>query len=303
MVEKKVFEDEVRMDTSHVGIIGVGLMGTALAERLLEGGYTVSVYDRSREKTDPLAAQGARWADNPFAVCDRVLLSLYTTDTVLEVLDQLGDALRPGQILIDMTTGNPEQTASLGARLAAQGVHYLDAPISGSSEQTRHGQATAIVGGTEEALAACRDLFDCCVQQTIHAGPCGSGSRMKLVSNLVLGLNRAALAEGLAFARTLGIDLQAALTVLINSMAYSRIMDTKGQKMVKGDFHPQARLSQHLKDIRLILDAAVSAGQSLPLTETHCRLLEAAEQAGFGDADNSAIIRAYPCSHPHQSPA
>ena len=114
---------------------------------------------------------------------------------------------------------------------------------------------------------------------------------MKLVSNLVLGLNLAALAEGLVFAQALGIDLEAALQVLIGSMAYSRTMDTKGRKMIEGDFRTQARLSQHLKDIRLILAAAASAGQELPLTETHRRLLEAAESAGFGDADNSAIIR------------
>jgi 3-hydroxyisobutyrate dehydrogenase-like beta-hydroxyacid dehydrogenase len=221
------------------------------------------------------------------------LISLYTTDTVEEVLGQLDGGLRPGQILIDTTTGEPEQTARLGARLAARGVQYLDAPISGSSEQTRRGEATAIVGGAQEAFAACRDLFACCVRQTTYAGPCGSGSRMKLVSNLVLGLNRAALAEGLVFAQSLGIDPEAALQVLIGSMAYSRIMDTKGRKMIEGDFRTQARLSQHLKDLRLILQAAAVAGRELPLTETHRRLLEAAEAAGFGDADNSAIIRAF----------
>jgi 3-hydroxyisobutyrate dehydrogenase-like beta-hydroxyacid dehydrogenase len=281
------------MDTKTVGMIGLGLMGTALTERLLEAGYAVWVHNRTREKAAPLVARGAQWADNPLAVCDRVLISLYTTDTVEEVLGQLDGGLRPGQILIDTTTGEPEQTARLGARLAARGVHYLDAPISGSSEQTRRGEATAIVGGPQEAFAACRDLFDCCVRQTIYAGSCGSGSRMKLVSNLVLGLNRAALAEGLVFAQALGIDLDAALQVLIGSMAYSRIMDTKGRKMIEGDFRTQARLSQHLKDIRLILAAAAAAGQELPLTETHRRLLETAESAGFGDADNSAIIRAF----------
>ncbi len=272
------------MNAKNVGMIGLGLMGTALTERLLEAGYAVWVHNRTRDKAAPLLARGAQWAENPLDVCDRVLISLYTTDTVEEVLRKLDSGLRPGQILIDTTTGEPEHTVRLGARLAARGVHYLDAPISGSSEQTRRGEATAIVGGPPEALAACRDLFDCCVQQTIYAGPCGSGSRMKLVSNLVLGLNRAALAEGLVFAQALG---------MIGSMAYSRIMDTKGRKMIEGDFRTQARLSQHLKDIRLILQAASVAGQDLPLTEAHRRLLEAAEAAGFGDADNSAIIRAY----------
>jgi 3-hydroxyisobutyrate dehydrogenase-like beta-hydroxyacid dehydrogenase len=281
------------MNTTKVGMIGLGLMGTALTERLLEAGYAVWVHNRTRERAAPLVARGAQWAENPLLVCDRVLISLYTTETVEEVLRQLDSGLHPGQILIDTTTGEPEQTVRLGARLADRGVQYLDSPISGSSEQTRRGEATAIVGGPPETFAACRDLFACCVRQTIYAGPCGSGSRMKLVSNLVLGLNRAALAEGLVFAQALGVDLEAALQVLMGSMAYSRIMDTKGRKMIDSDFRTQARLSQHLKDIRLILQAAAAAGQELPLTETHRRLLEVAEAAGFGDDDNSAIIRAF----------
>jgi len=284
---------EAIVDANSVGIIGLGLMGTALAERLLEAGYAVWVHNRTRQKSEPLLARGARWSDNPLVVCDRVVISLYTTDTVEEMLDRLSVGLRPGQILIDTTTGEPEQTARLGARLDARGVQYLDAPISGSSEQTRRGEATAIVGGPREALDACRDLFQCCVAKTLYAGPCGSAAKMKLVSNLVLGLNRAALAEGLAFAQAIGLETEAALDVLLNTMAYSRIMDTKGRKMIEGDFSTQARLSQHLKDVRLILAAAAGAGQALPLSETHCRLLEAAEAAGFGDADNSALIRAY----------
>ena len=280
------------MEAKTVGMIGLGLMGTALSERLLDGGYTVWVHNRTRAKAEPLVACGARWADNPLEMCDRVMISLYTTETVEEMLGQLGGALRAGQILIDTTTGSPEQTARLGERLAARGVHYLDAPISGSSAQTRRGDVTAMVGGAREAFDACRDLFDCCAKKTIHVGPVGSGAQMKLVSNLVLGLNRAALAEGLVFARSMGLEAEAALQVLIHTMSYSRTMDTKGRKMVEGDFSTQARLSQHLKDVRLILQAAAEAGQRLPMSETHQRLLEAAEAAGLGDADNAAIIQA-----------
>ena len=170
-------------------------------------------------------------------------------------------------------------------------MQYLDAPISGSSQQTRDGKVTTIVGGKRESFDACRDLFDCWSAKTIYAGPCGSGSKMKLVSNLVLGLNRAALAEGLVFAETLGLETNAALEVLISSMSYSRIMDTKGKKMIESDFRAQARLAQHLKDIRLILDAASQAGQDLPLSEVHAQLLEAGVAAGLGDEDNSAIIQ------------
>jgi 3-hydroxyisobutyrate dehydrogenase-like beta-hydroxyacid dehydrogenase len=274
-------------------MIGLGLMGTAMTERLLDAGYAVHVWNRTKEKAATLLARGAKWTDNPLAVCDRVVISLYTTDTVEEVLGEMGGSLRPGQVLIDTTTGEPDQTARLGARLSARSVQYLDAPISGSSEQTRRGEATAIVGGPREAYEACTDLFQCLVKGSFYAGPWGSGAKMKLISNLVLGLNRAALAEGLVFAKTIGVDPERALEVLMGTMAYSRIMDTKGRKMVDGDFSVQARLSQHLKDIRLILDAASDAGQELPLTDAHRELLEAAETAGFGDADNSAIIRAF----------
>lgn len=280
------------MENKRIGIIGLGLMGTAFAERLLDAQYTVYVYNRTRQKADPLLARGAVWSDNPLIECDRVLISLYTTDVVVQVLQLLKDGLRPGQILIDTTTGEPEQTVRLCASLKSDGVHYLDAPFSGSSEQTRRGEAVAIVGGQTEVFESCRDLFECCAARTIYAGDCGNGSRMKLVSNLVLGLNRAALAEGLVFAEALGLDGKAALDVLMNSMAYSRIMDTKGKKMIEGDFRTQARLSQHLKDLHLILDAAAEKGQPLPLTETHSHLLESAESAGFGDADNSAVIEA-----------
>jgi len=274
-------------------MIGLGLMGTALTERLLDAGYAVHVHNRTRQKADQLITRGALWSDNPLADCDRVLISLFTTDTVEEVLDRLGDELRPGQILVDTTTGAPEQTARLGARLAERGVQYLDAPISGSSEQTRYGDVTTIAGGPCEVFDVCQDLFDCWSAKTIYAGPCGSGAKMKLVVNLVLGLNRAAMAEGLVFAEAIGVEMQAALEVMMHSMAYSRTMDTKGQKMIEGDFRTQARLSQHLKDIRLVLQAAAEAQQALPLSDVHRQLLEKAEAAGFGDADNTAVIRAF----------
>jgi len=277
-------------DEKALGVIGLGLMGTALTERLLEHGYRVTVWNRTREKAAPLIAQGAQWSDNPLADCRRAIISLYTSEVVAEVLQQMETGLRPEQIIVDTTTGEPEQTAALGGRLAARGVRYLDAPISGSSQQTRDGQATVIVGGERTTFDACADLWSVMGAKVFHVGPCGSAARMKLISNLVLGLNRAVLAEGLAFAEALGVAPAAALEVLKGSNAYSRAMDVKGRKMVERDFSVQARLSQHLKDVRLMLDAARAAGLTLPLTETHRRLMEQAEAAGLGDQDNSAIL-------------
>lgn len=277
--------------SKRIGMIGLGLMGTALTERLLEHGYRVRVWNRTREKAEPLIVRGAEWSDNPLVDCERVIISLYTSDVVETVLEQMRDGLRAGQVVLDTTTGEPAQTAALGARLAAKGVRYLDAPISGSSEQTRRGEATVMVGGERAAFEACSDLWPVMGKKVFYVGPCGSAAKMKLVSNLVLGLNRAALAEGLVFAESVGVAPAAALEVLMGSMAYSRTMDAKGPKMVKGDFTVQARLSQHFKDVRLILEAA-AAGQELPLSEAHRRLLEQAEAAGLGELDNSAVIKA-----------
>lgn len=277
-------------------MIGLGLMGTAMSERLLEHGFHVLVWNRTQEKADPLIALGAQWSDNPLADCDRIIISLYTSDVVESVIKQLLKDLHTkraseellGKILIDTTTGAPEQSAEMSTQLASLGLKYLDAPISGSSEQTRRGEATVMVGGEREAFEACNDLWPMLGANTYHVGASGSAAKMKLISNLVLGLNRAALAEALVFAQGIGVDPASALEVLRGSMAYSRAMDVKGQKMLDEDFTVQARLSQHLKDVRLIL----ASGVTLPLSETHRQLLEQAEAMGLGEADNCAIIKA-----------
>jgi 3-hydroxyisobutyrate dehydrogenase-like beta-hydroxyacid dehydrogenase len=281
-------------DTSKpVGVIGLGLLGTALCERLLASGYVAAVWNRTPEKAEPLVARGARWSDNPLVECDRVIISLYTTDVVEQALEQMKSGLRAGQILIDTTTGDPEQTAALGKRLAKLGVDYLESPIAASSEQTRQGNALAIVAGPPNAFAACRDLFDAIAGKSIHVGAAwGGAAKVKLVNNLVLGLNRVALAEGLVFAKAIGLDAGKTLDVLKEGNSYSGVMDTKGRKMIEGDFSLQAKLSQHAKDVRIILEEAARGGISLPLSELHLRLLTEAIAAGFGEQDNSAIIRA-----------
>ena len=277
----------------QIGIIGLGLMGTAISERFLEHGYRTVIWNRTRDKADSLIERGAVWSENPFQDCDRVVISLYSSDVVAEVIEGLQLGLHDGQIVIDTTTGEPADILKMGAKLSPRGVRYLDAPISGSSEQTRRGEATVMVGGGVAEFEACADLWPILGKNIFHVGDSGSASKMKLVTNLVLGLNRAALAEGLSFAKAIGIRPEAALEVLQGSIAYSKTMDTKGRKMLERDFSVQARLSQHLKDVRLMLDAAANAGLEIPLSRTHAQLLERAEQSGVGGMDNSVIIEVY----------
>jgi 3-hydroxyisobutyrate dehydrogenase-like beta-hydroxyacid dehydrogenase len=222
--------------------------------------------------------------------CEIVFLSLPNHDIVQSVMEQLTPVLRPGMIVVDTTTGSPSIVEAIAARLDAKGVYWVDATISGSSDQLYRGEVTILAGGTSIAIQRCEPLFRAIANDWMHVGPCGSGLRMKLVSNLVLGLNRAALAEGLAFADALQLDAKLTLEALRRSMAYSRMMDTKGDKMIDKDFRPQGRLSQHLKDVRLMQSESTIR---LPLTDAHQQLLEKAEGLGHGDLDNSAVILAY----------
>jgi 3-hydroxyisobutyrate dehydrogenase-like beta-hydroxyacid dehydrogenase len=290
---------ESREAPSHrdpIGMIGLGLLGGEIARHLLQLGYKVIGYDLDSQRRTALSADGvvmATSAADAVAVCDKVILSLPTSETVAEVIAEVSDALRQGQFVIDTTTGEPEAIVAVATELAHRGVHYLDASVAGSSSQARSGDVLILVGARGEDFAACQSLFAQLAREVHHIGPPGAGAKLKLVHNLVLGLSRAVLAEGLSLARSLGLDPQRTLEVLRASAAYSRVMDQKGDRMVSNHFDPEARLSQHLKDVRLMLEAGSAAGARLPLSETHRELLEALEAAGWGTLDNSAIIRAF----------
>lgn len=277
----------------RLGLIGIGLLGSALAERLVRAGFELTGFDVAPERREAFGRAGGELAAGAAAVftrCARVLLSLPSHVEVELVLRESAGELHAGQTVIDTSTGDPAAAERLAAELAPRGVTYLDATVSGSSAQLRAGTAVMMVGGDEAGFSACADIFAGLGVETHRTGGPGSGAKMKLATNVVLGLNRAALAEGLALAGALGLDPAQALAIMRQGPAYSRIMDGKGGKMLAGDFSPEARLSQHLKDVRLILEQGRTAGLALPLSSVHRSVLEAAEAAGFGALDNSAIF-------------
>lgn len=277
-----------------VGLIGLGLLGFALAERLLAAGYAVRGFDLDPACRERAEAAGCRLTTSAADVardCSRILLSLPDADVSAAVVRELTPLLQQGATIIDTTTGDPQVMQRIGDELAAAGIGFLDATIAGSSVQARSGDVLVLIGGDSHVLRECRNLLAAISARSIHVGSRGSGARMKLVVNLVLGLNRAVLAEGLTLARTLGLDPQMALQALQQSPAASAVMATKGEKMLAGDFTPQARLRQHLKDVRLILQAA-GEGRA-PLSALHEALLLSLVDRGYGDEDNSAIIRAF----------
>jgi 3-hydroxyisobutyrate dehydrogenase-like beta-hydroxyacid dehydrogenase len=279
-----------------VGFIGLGLLGRALAARTIQAGWRATGFDpdaSARSRFQRLGGQPLASNAEVARSSQRLILALPRSRVTRAVAKEIEPALAPGTVILDMTTGDPNEMAALGLALDRRDVFYLDTSVLGSSADVAGGWAGLMVGGSRSVFLRQRRWLRSFSRWQFHLGPCGSGARMKLVVNLVLGLNRAALAEGLAFARATGVDPRRTLAVLRAGIAYSRVMDTKGPKMLARDFKPVARLAQHLKDVRLILDAAAHARLGLPLSRTHKRLLEKVAADGGGDLDNSAVILAY----------
>src|ERR1700733_1448086 len=274
-----------------VGIIGLGLMGEVYARRLLGGGFSVIGFDIDPAKSQRLAQIGGRTASLADIArdCKPIVLAVFNTDQVEDVVEHTLAEAAAGKIVLCTSTCDPDRIEALGARVAGK-LRFLETPVSGTSEQVRAGDGVGLIGGDEEIAADAKPVLDVLFPKRFHIGKVGDGGRTKLAVNLILGLNRMALAEGLVFAERVGLDLAAFLKVARASAAYAQVMDTKGQKMINGDFSPQGYIKQHLKDVHLMLDQAQKIGQRLPLLEVHADALEACVRHGEGEGDNCIII-------------
>ena len=195
----------------------------------------------------------------------------------------------------DTTTGEPGEVIAIGETLAARGADYVEANVAGSSALLREGGAVLFVAGEEQVTDGLRPLLATLSNKPpLYLGSVGRASKFKLVHNLVLGLQRAVLAEGLQFAEAMGFSADETLALLQQTTADCGVMATKGRRMAERRYEPpQALVSQHLKDVRLVLAQAAQLGARTPLSELHRQLLESVEARGLGDADNSAIIEAF----------
>ena len=282
-----------------VGVIGLGLIGSALTRRLLAANLNVVGHDPDAGKRRELATSGMIPADNAaelWARCARILIAVFDTAQVEAVLAEAPS--HGNYTVLICSTCDPKRIAELGPVAAAKNIAVLEAPISGTSRQVASGDGVLLLGGDEEVADRQDDIFRAVAKRTYRMGVLGNGNRAKLAINLILGLNRAALAEGLVLAETLGLSPAALLDAARGSAAHSQVMDIKGDPMVRGDFTPVGRVAQSAKDFRLIVGAAHVAGQSLPFGSTYLELMEECIALGEGDLDNSAIIRAIRrCAH------
>ena len=272
--------------TRPVGLAGLGLVGAALAARLLDAGFPVIGWD-----VDPArrSAPDGLVTSPDFTACGTLILAVYDEDQAEAVLA----ALPAGpETVLCVTTCAPARAVRLAALCAARGMAFLECPLSGTSAEIRAGTATGLLAGEDAAVARAASVLDVICPRRHRVGAPGDAARMKLAVNLVLQVNRAALAEGMVLAERLGLDPAAFLRVARDSAAASRVMETKGQRMLRRDYAPESRIGQTLKDAELILAAGIAAGQALPLAAAGAALLRAAVARHGADLDSSAVIEA-----------
>jgi 3-hydroxyisobutyrate dehydrogenase-like beta-hydroxyacid dehydrogenase len=278
----------------QIGIAGLGLLGSALAHRLIASGFTPKGYDPDAGKIAALAKAGGTAATlDEVARCDVVLLAVFDTDQVEDVVgNALLPALTPGvpKIVLCASTCDPDRIATLVEKVGPLGLSMIETPVSGSSGQVRNGDGVGLLGGDRDVTDGVADIIDAIYPKWFYMGPAGNGGRAKLAINHLLGLNRLVLAEGLVFAERLGLDPKSFLDVARKSAAYSQVMDIKGPKMVNGDYTPQGFIHQSLKDFKLIVEQAGKRGQEMPLATLNAEVLQACLARGEGERDNSAVI-------------
>jgi len=274
-----------------VGLIGIGLMGEVYARRLIAAGFSVIGFDIDPAKAGRLAALGGRSGSiaDIAEICEPIILAVFNTDQVEDVVEHALIPAAAGKIVLCTSTCDPDRIAALAGRVVSC-LRFLETPVSGTSEQVRAGDGVGLIGGDAEIARDAAAVLDALFPRRFHIGKPGDGGRAKLAVNHILALNRLALAEGLVFASRLGLDPAALLKVARDSAAASQVMDTKGPKMIAGEFSPEGRVRQSLKDAHLMLEQARKVGQKLPLLEIHAQVLEACMAHGEGEQDNSIVI-------------
>ena len=280
----------------RIGIIGVGLLGSAVASRLLEGGFEVTGYDTRREQVKALEAKGLKAASNlAEAAADAdavftILPSLESVETTMIGTGGLIEIAPPNCTLIQMSTISPELTRRLGAAAAAKGLGFLDAPMSGTSAMVGRGDCAIFVAGDRARADASRPIFDAIARKTVYVGDVGMASLAKLATNLVVGLNTAALAEAFVLAAKGGLAPPALFELLKDSAADSKMLEVRGPLMADHRFDPQMKIDLFLKDFKLMLEEGLRLGVPLPLTSITQQLATATAVAGRGEEDLAAIV-------------
>ena len=283
----------------RIGIIGVGLLGSAVATRLLKAKFEVKGYDTRREQVEALQAQGLIASGSIAEVAvdtDAVFIILPSLQSVEDTIIGAGGLAETAPVdctLIQMSTISPELTRRLGAAAAAKKLGFLDAPMSGTSAMVERGDCTIFVAGERKQANRCQPIFDAIAKKTVFVGAVGMASLAKLATNLIVGLNTAVLAEAFVLAAKGGFEPRKLLEILKESAADSKMLEVRGPLMANHRFNAQMKIDLFLKDFKLMLEEGQRLGVSLPLTSITQQLATATAVAGHGEEDLAAIVTTF----------
>ena len=280
-----------------IAFIGLGAMGKPMAKNLLQAGYSLTVFDVKESLTEELVAQGAQCAATVQAAVQGrqvVLMSLPNAAIVENVLTTENGVFagsHPGQIIIDLSSVTPGHTQKMAGLAERSGVHYLDAPVSGGVSGAEAGSLTIMVGGEASVLGQCQDIFNVLGKKVYHVGPVGAGDTLKLVNNLLLGINMAAVAEALTLGVKAGLNPAVLLEVIGASSGRSYALEAKTANFIlKGNFAPGFAIDLQHKDLGMAIQTAVELGVPLALGNAAQAVYEEARLGGLGQKDISAVI-------------
>jgi len=269
-------------------------MGRAMVLNLIKGGHTVTVWARRAESMQPLLDAGAGAAEGPAGAAqgNEIVISMVAdAPDVAEVMRAVAAAAEPGLVAIDMSTIAPAAARRIGEELAAVGIDFLDAPVSGGEVGAIAGTLSIMVGGSEAAFAKARPAFECMGKNVVHVGACGAGQVTKAANQIVTGMGVLAVAEAFAFAAKNGVDRSKVREALLGGFAYSKILENHGQRMLDRNFKPGFKSWMHEKDLNIVMQTAHELGLCLPGSAATAQMFNAMVGSGMGEEDSIAVLK------------
>ena len=282
-----------------IGFIGIGVMGGPMALNLMRAGYELTVYSRTRAKCEAVLSAGARWADSPAACAegqDAVLTMVgFPKDVEQVYFGQSGifASVRPGMLLIDLTTTSPKLSKRIFEEAKKRGADALDAPVSGGDTGAKAGTLAIMVGGEAAAFERARPILEAMGKNVVYEGPAGSGQHTKMANQIAIAGAVSGVCEAIAYGRAEGLDLERMLATISTGAAGSWQMTGNGPKMISGDFAPGFYIKHFIKDMRIAGEEAQDAGLSLAMLDRVLAMYRELDAQGLGDLGTQALIRYY----------
>jgi 2-hydroxy-3-oxopropionate reductase len=283
--------------SERIGFIGLGIMGRPMAAHLLDAGYAVTVWNRTRSKMQPLVERGAAAGESPKDVAARsditIAMVADTPDAVDVILGSEGviHGARRGSVVVDMSTISPVATREMARQLGERGVEMLDAPVSGGERGAIDATLSIMVGGKPEVFERVLPVFQKMGKQIVHLGASGAGQVTKACNQLVLSLTLLGVAEALTLARKAGVDPAKVRAALLGGFAQSRVLELHGQRMLDRNFEPGFRTRLYHKDMGIVMETGRSAGMPLVGGALAAQLYQIAMNEGLGEKDYSVLAR------------